>query len=453
MGGMGRPELRRDFSVISLKRTESRTVSSGWGDPRWRPVRNRVTIRLLIDSVVRQTTVLIAQLATSGGVRAPLAHVANQVFLDLANEFEAQGVSRKVSADMFGMALRAYVRKVQRLGESSTERGRTLWEAVYDYLGKQGVVTREQAIERFHRDDDTLVRGVLRDLTESGLVFATGTGRGSVYRVATEEELGRMGQFTQGRLDELLWVMIYREGPVARSILGKLAGSSSAVLDAALERLIAAGRIQRNGNPADPRYSASVFVVPLGAEEGWEAAVLDHFHALVRTSQGVWAQIVGDLGNPAGPIEPADPHMVEAMMPRGGIPGVNATLMEDPKNGHEWANSTGADLEYACVFKLPAPRDCNAAGASPNNCDCFGQSPIDDHNPLCQLDNTTYDNMQRYAKAYPGIRELQVLKDFGNNSVVASICARNLAVATQPDYGCRPAMNALVSAMRSALTP
>jgi hypothetical protein len=34
-------------------------------------------------------------------VRAPLAHVANQVFLDLANELEAQGVSRKVSADMF----------------------------------------------------------------------------------------------------------------------------------------------------------------------------------------------------------------------------------------------------------------------------------------------------------------------------------------------------------------
>ena len=39
--------------------------------------------QLLIDSIVRQTTVLIAQLATSGGVRAPLAHVANQVFLEI----------------------------------------------------------------------------------------------------------------------------------------------------------------------------------------------------------------------------------------------------------------------------------------------------------------------------------------------------------------------------------
>ena len=82
-----------------------------------------MNVNVLIDSIVRQVTVLIAQLATSGGVRAPLAHVANQVFLDLANELESQGVSRKVSADMFGMALRAYIRKVRRLSESESYQG------------------------------------------------------------------------------------------------------------------------------------------------------------------------------------------------------------------------------------------------------------------------------------------------------------------------------------------
>ena len=88
----------------------------------------------LIDAIVRQTTVLIAQLATAGGVRAPLAHVANQVFLDLAKELEAQGVSRKVGADMFGMALRAYTRKVRRLAQCATDQNRSLWEAVYDFV-------------------------------------------------------------------------------------------------------------------------------------------------------------------------------------------------------------------------------------------------------------------------------------------------------------------------------
>ena len=90
--------------------------------------------QVLIDAVVRQTTVLIAQLATSGGVRAPLAHLASQVFLELARELEDQGVSRKVSADMFGLALRSYQRKTQRLRESATMRGRSLWESVFDFL-------------------------------------------------------------------------------------------------------------------------------------------------------------------------------------------------------------------------------------------------------------------------------------------------------------------------------
>jgi hypothetical protein len=95
-----------------------------------------VNVPVLIDAIVRQVTVLLAQLATAGGVRAPLAHIANQVFVELANELAAQGVSRKVGADMFGMALRAYVRKVRRLNESSTEHGVTLWKAVLEYLGE-----------------------------------------------------------------------------------------------------------------------------------------------------------------------------------------------------------------------------------------------------------------------------------------------------------------------------
>jgi len=125
-----------------------------------------MNLQLLIDSIIRQTTVLIAQLATAQGVRAPLANVANQVFLDLANELNEQGVSRKVCADMFGMALRTYQRKIQRLSESSTEQGRSLWEAVLSYVDEAGIATRADVLRRFHRDDAELVRGVLHDLCE-----------------------------------------------------------------------------------------------------------------------------------------------------------------------------------------------------------------------------------------------------------------------------------------------
>ena len=83
--------------------------------------------RILIDAIVRQTMVLIAQLSTIDGMRSPLSHVADEVFVGLVRELESQGVGKKVIADMFGLALRSYRQKVQRLSESVTQRGVTLW--------------------------------------------------------------------------------------------------------------------------------------------------------------------------------------------------------------------------------------------------------------------------------------------------------------------------------------
>ena len=108
-----------------------------------------MTVDVLIHAIVTQTTILIAQLATSRGIRAPLAQIANQVFLDLAGELERQRVSRKVSADMFGLGLRTYRRKIQRLSESGTERGRSLWEVIREFLAERNSATRIQILERF----------------------------------------------------------------------------------------------------------------------------------------------------------------------------------------------------------------------------------------------------------------------------------------------------------------
>ncbi|MES1175609.1 MAG: hypothetical protein ABUL62_14910 [Myxococcales bacterium] len=113
-----------------------------------------MTIELLIHAIVRQTTILIAQLATSRGVRAPLAQIADQVFIELVREIERQGVSRKVSADMFGLGLRTYRRKIQRLSESSTERGRSLWEVVLEHIKTHSLVTRRELLVRFASDDE-----------------------------------------------------------------------------------------------------------------------------------------------------------------------------------------------------------------------------------------------------------------------------------------------------------
>ena len=152
-----------------------------------------MNVRLLIDGIVRQTTVLIAQLSTAAGVRAPLAHVADQVFLDLAREIEAQGIGRKVVADMFGLALRSYQKKVQRLTESATEKNKTAWQAVLDFL-RDGSKPRARIVERFHWDGEREVGAVLNDLVSSGLVYCAGRGDTALYGLTSEAICTRLLQ-------------------------------------------------------------------------------------------------------------------------------------------------------------------------------------------------------------------------------------------------------------------
>ncbi len=128
---------------------------------------------LLIDAIVRQTKVLIAQLATSAGVRAPLAHTANQVFLDLVGQLKEQGLGNKVIADMFGLALSTYHDKVRRMSESQSYRGRSLWEATFSYVQERETVLQADVLTRFRNDEEASVRAG----TSTGGVPAACTGR------------------------------------------------------------------------------------------------------------------------------------------------------------------------------------------------------------------------------------------------------------------------------------
>ena len=244
-----------------------------------------MNVQLLIDAIVRETTVLIAQLATSGGLRAPLAHVAGQVFAELAAELEREGVPKKVSADMFGLALRTYQRRTQRAQASQTDRGRSLWQVVLDFIAQHELVTREQLLKRFRHDDERSLRGVLRDLTESGLVFASGKGQKLAYRASTRDELTKMRLVDRDGIEAFVWSTIYRDGPLSATRLLELTRLAPEALEPALTSLLAAGRVERtpaSGEQGDA-YRARELVLGFEDASGWEASVQDHFAALART--------------------------------------------------------------------------------------------------------------------------------------------------------------------------
>jgi Mn-dependent DtxR family transcriptional regulator len=273
--------------------------------------------KLLIDAIVHQTTVLIAQLSTASGIRAPLAHVADRVFLELASEIEAQGVGRKVVADMFGLALRSYQKKVQRLTESASVRSRTLWEAVLDFLAENGSVTRERMFERFRNDPEQSVAAVLSDLASEGLIYATGKGLGTVYGLSSEADRARVAQ--SGREESvraLVWHALYR-APANVEELSQTLGVSEASIETAVQALVSEGRVRQvNGS-----YRAETFLVPVGAELGWEAAVFDHFSAMARAvaaklrrgaPRSGEADVVGGA-TLTFEIEPGHPHAQEVL--------------------------------------------------------------------------------------------------------------------------------------------
>jgi hypothetical protein len=180
------------------------------------------------------------------------------------------------------------------------------------------------------------------------------------------------------------------------------------------------------------------------------------------TKNGVWGKVLGndDPGNHEPPIVPKDSLMIESVDPRSGFDGEtppvalappSAAPMANPVNGHEWTNSNQDDLQYSCIFPLPAPRDCaQVLMQTPQpGCDCKPGSESD-QSPLCQSSSGSYSSEQLYAKSYPGLRELAVAQALGGNGLVASICAKNLTDDTKADFGYRPAVDLLLSQIKSS---
>lgn len=180
-----------------------------------------------------------------------------------------------------------------------------------------------------------------------------------------------------------------------------------------------------------------------------------------------WNLILGPDVEPGVPRQPADPLMRESVTPRTGTnPATGEALappgsgyMANKINGHEWTIKDESDLQYACIFpvadnKCITKADAEAKrdnGESVSNCDCTDYPGDEWGNPLCQAQGDAFDDTQRHAKAYPGLRELEVLKAYGANSIVASICPKSVDDAGAADYGYRPAVRAIVDRLKEQL--
>lgn len=168
--------------------------------------------------------------------------------------------------------------------------------------------------------------------------------------------------------------------------------------------------------------------------------------------RGTWKKILPD---PATGAPPTDPHMIESIEPREGLPGPAAGYMSDPIHGHDYTAHLTAEtgqplglLQHACIFPLADPVDC-----ADGDCDCGPQAAISAaHNPLCQAPDGSYSTTHQYfAKAYPSSRQLEVLRGIGDQAIVASICPAEPIDEASPHYGYMPAIEALIDRLKQRL--
>jgi hypothetical protein len=170
-------------------------------------------------------------------------------------------------------------------------------------------------------------------------------------------------------------------------------------------------------------------------------------------AEGRWDWMLGKPGE-----LPQDPFMLESPVDRttlaisqahpsgvaGSLVASSAATRQSPINGHESNVTDGRELQYACIFPMNRQPACVDRD---QGCDC---SP----------DESTYNralcdgNVQSHAKAFPGTRQLEVLRGVGQrtkNAIVASICPKVTATpdpASDPDYGYNPAVNALIDRLK-----
>jgi hypothetical protein len=128
------------------------------------------------------------------------------------------------------------------------------------------------------------VRGVLNDLVESGIVFRAGRGDRMTYRAARQDELAlHEYSASSAGLGNLVWLAVHRSGPAPVEDIEALVPCEPGTLRSTLDELVREGRVVRTESSGVVRYGAEQCVIPLGDAGGWEAALFDHYQAVVAT--------------------------------------------------------------------------------------------------------------------------------------------------------------------------
>ena len=229
---------------------------------------------LLIDGLLREFAQLVALIVRTADHRPSLAGLPQRVFAEVDGALRAGGMRASVLADVFGLPLRTYHDHARRARGRLSPRSLPLIADLYRCIRDEGPIERWALDGRFEQAHPKIFAAVLDELVDSGLVYRTGRGPSSRFgAVADRGDASRIDAAAR-----LVWVTVYHRHTADRRALAAMVGDD-ALLDAALSRLEAEGRIE----PVGGGWRCADYAIPFGDRAGWPAAIYDHVRAVVGT--------------------------------------------------------------------------------------------------------------------------------------------------------------------------
>jgi hypothetical protein len=148
-------------------------------------------------------------------------------------------------------------------------------------------------------------------------VYQTGRGLDALYRITSDVDLRHMaGSDEPAAIAPVVWSTIYDKPGIHELEIVRVLGSDVRVVRRAVQALIDDGRVRRDGDS----LVAEDLIVPVGAAQGWEVAVHDHFRAVAnaiaikvksRAVQSVSSDVVGG-GTLSFDLSEGHPHRAQA---------------------------------------------------------------------------------------------------------------------------------------------
>jgi hypothetical protein len=119
-------------------------------------------------------------------------------------------------------------------------------------------------------------------LVHSGLIYVTGKGDSAIYGITSDADQKRVVQQEDTEaMTSMIWLSAYRKPQTYEELTAAFPLHQQAAKQA-IETLLAEGRLKTDDAQNPPTLRAETFLVPVGTELGWEAAVFDHFQAVAN---------------------------------------------------------------------------------------------------------------------------------------------------------------------------